>query len=323
MSYKKKQIIRLQNQSSGIRFIGTENSPADLSVNPLFTDNGDGTYNLNFGGQVEIIDRTNYAYPKLRIVNFSATSNINAGGDGVFVILINSSGQIVNHQYTDQGSELKADDPSFNTDNHVQLGTVNIDTGLISSIQPVIQYSGNLPNRLRATQRAIAIINSNISPIRIEPNGANLNLDIKTGSSISADFGFPNQEAKAPDFDKISSPVTQAFLVGALRDNTIFTASTDLDVINYESSVGVLTVMTNNRFSNRYLVSFTDFAGYVLGQNQYNDITTAFNASFNAQIPSIAAAGLFTNRITVAKNATALNDPLQALNQIAPRINLE
>lgn len=323
MSHKLKQIENLQNRSSGIRFIGTLDSPADLSVNPLFTDNGDGTYNVNYAGQVEIIDRTNYAYPKLRIINFLATNNINAGGNGTFVILINSLSQVINHQYADQASELKADDPTYNTDNHVQLGTVSIDTGLISSIQPVIQYSGNISNRLRATQRAISIINSNVNPIRIEPNGANLTLNIETGSSISADFGFPNQEAKAPDFDNVSSTVITPLLLGVLRDNTIFAASTNLDVINYESSPGVLTVMTNNRFANRYLVSFSDFAGYVLGQIQYNDITAAFTSILNPEIPSIAAGGLLTNRISVLKNATALNNPAQALNKIAPRINLE
>jgi hypothetical protein len=322
MSRKLKQIEVLQNRSSGIRFVGTLENPIDLSVNPLFTDNGDGTYNLNYGGQVEIIDRSNYAYPKLRIIDFSATNNINTGGNGVFVILINSLGQIINHQYADQVAELKANDPNFNTDNHVQLGVVALDAGFISSLQPVIQYSGNIPNRLRSTQRAISIINSNVSPIRIESSGANLNLKIMAGSSISSDFGFTSQGAKAPDFDEVFVDEDPAFLLGVLRDNTFFASGFDLDVLNYESSVGVLTVMTNNRFSNRYLISFTDFIGYTLGQNQYNSLQEAFDSELNPDTPSSGAAGLLTNRISLAKNATALNNPSQALNKETLRIAL-
>ena len=135
MSHKLEQISKITSRSSGISYIGTDiNTPADLITNPLLTDNGDGTFNINHAGQAEIIDRSNPYYPKQKYSSWSITNNIPVGADGAYVILIDSTGAIVQHQYSDESSQLEATDDNFNTDNHIQLGSLTVEGGLILTI---------------------------------------------------------------------------------------------------------------------------------------------------------------------------------------------
>ena len=322
MGHKYNQISKITSRSSGILWIGTDiNTPADLITNPLLTDNGNGTFNINHAGQAEIIDRSNPSYPKQKYPSWSIANNIAIGTDGVYVILIDSTGTIVQHQYSDQSSELKATDENFNTDNHIQLGTLSVDGGFISSIQPVIQYSGNISNRFRAFQRLLGLVNSSKAPISITPILNTLNLQINVGNSASADFGYVKLGSKAPDIDRVDPVVAPAFLLTALRDNSIIGAGFDLDVSLFESSIGIATVMTNNRASNRWLISFTDFAGVILGQTEHNSVAIALASTNLANIPAIASAGLLVTKIAVLKNTLNLDFPNAEFKSL-PRIDL-
>jgi hypothetical protein len=308
--FKNDHILKMSSMSSGISFIGNDiNSPADLITFPLLSDNGDGTFNINHSGRALIIDRSNPYYPKDKYPFWNATNNIPVGADGVYVLLINSSGSIVQHQYADQSSQLKATDPDFNTDNHIQLGTISVFGGLINSIQPVIQYSGNIANRLRGLNRILGVVNSVTEPIRIVPVINTLNIAIQVGDSSSADFGFVKLGAKAPDIDRVDPELSPALLVTALRDNTIIGASFDIDVTLFESSPGVTTIMNPNKFAVRWLISFTDFVGVILGKTEHNTAQLALDSNIPASIPPVATGGLLGTKIAVGRNVLNLNSP--------------
>lgn len=176
----------------------------------------------------------------------------------------------------------------------------------------------NLPIVMRAGVNQIGDFMSAVGPINngnlIGPNGANLQINKAAGQVFKEGANFANN----PD-DPHNLPL--AALTAAnfnYRTSTGVQAATTnaIDVTQYESSPGVLSIVGNNNFTVQRIYVFTsNLIRIQYGQTEYPTMAAAEAAiatqPFNTEA-NIAENGILLAFLIVEKNATALDNPAQA-----------
>lgn len=283
----------------------------------LITDNGDGTININHGGEFRIVDRTDTFnfISRSRLRSWVATNNIDhiaSGTDGSKVIIVDINSVITIVALPSGSGKLLANEgagvPNFNT--HLQLGSIVKDAGSIDSFLFFVGINNNIHNRVRFLLDTTNVINSINSPQDIVISGNNdLKLKYTKGSALLTDIGFIKTDGLNLDEDILSADLPDVFLVSVTRDGIIQSFSTDLDVLNIESSVGNLTPMSNNTAANRYLLGFADeqFAVILFGKTDFGGgaaLQDAADAIEDLDNIALTQAGVKLRKISVIKSET-------------------
>ena len=294
-----KKIEIAKNKSTGLLSI-------DGDPTTLFSDNGDGTFNINHNGTGEIVDRidSNNYIPRAKQISWVATSNIDhtaAGSDGNFTVLVDATNTISVVQLGSGLAVLSAfatnGDPNLNT--HVQIVSFSKEAGSIISFVTIEFWNGNIHTKVRNFADQIGVLNSTNEPQDIEVVGGNLELIYKAGSNFLKDEGFQETDGLSPDQDILANDVNPVPILLATRDNIIQSISTDLDVENYESSIGTLSLIPNNNAANRFILGFAaeQFVASLLGQEVFSGGSAQADAAASGELIDNPAISRFGNRI--------------------------
>lgn len=280
----------------------------------LITDNGDGTMDINHGGDFRIVDRTDTFnfISRSRLRSFVATSNIDhtaSGADGNKVIIIDNTGTISIIALPKNSSKLSADEgsgiPNFNT--HLQIGTLTKNSGTVNNFIFLVTINNNIFNNTRFFLDSIGIINTIMDPQDIVISGNNdLKLKYTKGSSLLTDTGFKNTGGLSLNQNKLIADIVDVPIISVTRDGLIDSISTDLNVVDIESPIGTLTPMSNNQAANRYILGFADeeFVVALYGQIDFGTIAAAALAPDLLANIDLTQFGTKLRKISVNKNET-------------------
>lgn len=317
-----KQLIKNNNLSTGLISIGE----AKDNPNGLFTDNADGTIDINFGGKYLIVDRINIANarfytPQPEELNWVATSNLNytSLNDGNVLITVSILGIVEVMQLVSGAAALpvySSSEPHLN--DHVQIGVFEksgstIIAGSLAVIQTV---NNNIHNKNRNVVRTIGTINSQDNTIVVSPIAATIGIATSAGTAfIAGEDGFAQTEGFNPNQFTITAS-SPTLILKVTRDNVIQSITFALDVNNFESSPGTITAKGAARATNNFIVAFAFFNAELLGQQEFSGATRVAVASAFDEDPDFPELVIFGGKIAkvaIDVGATDLTLAAQAL----------
>lgn len=324
------QRIYYRNLSTGLIIIGSgTDDPANL-----LTDNGDGTIDVNFGGEFRIVDRVNEdnTTPVLnnrpfkirsRIVKWVATANINhiaAGSDGEFWITVDENSTIEITLST-TGSLLVPvfSDSGINLNTHLQLGGMVKTSGTVDVLESAPVVDNNIPNTIRHIARnAIGVINSADESIEIDPIAGTIQLALNEGITFT---GAPGQWLASGGlttnfFRSVATSPVSIFTIDRAGDGNIVSISTSANVTEFESSPGVFSSIGASKAANRFYQSELIFITELLGQKTFSGgarLTDAAADNEPLDIPGLTSLLPKVVQISVDNASTDLSLTAQAI----------
>ena len=307
MSHKRKKLYDENQQSSGVLDIQGDLATLVSFNAPL------GEVNVNLGGDAVIVNRDVTFGAKPEYVSWVPTLAIpSPSPNGSFIVYVDNA-ELVKIANINNLSKLPAfDSGGLDMNNAVQIGTYSITNGTITSGAPIIQWTGNLDNRLKGLSDALSVVNYFGERIRNDIVAGTLNLQIITGKAFTRTAGVVNSLiTKRPDIVEVPN-ISPSVIGLALRNNVIVSFGTAVDVLNYESPVGTLSVIPPNKAVNRFFVVFPNnqFTGYQLGQTTYTTPLLAQDSFEESEFSSIFANGVPTIQLSLDKSETDLSNAL-------------
>jgi hypothetical protein len=311
MSHKRIKLQRENDMSSGVLSIAG-------SISTFFTINAIGGSNdsitINHAGKAVIVDRASTFGAKPQYVSWAAGSTVVSPGDnGNFIVYIDSDGIVKIGSANDLAKLPAYTTSGINMNNAVQLAGYSITGGTITSGAALLQWWGNNMNRVGALMDALGPINSFGDSITNSIVAGGLNMAIGAGDAISRSVGFKSDlGTQSPDLLPVPS-ISPTILAFATRDNVVQSFAFNVNVTQYESSLGVLSNIPPNKAANRYFVTFPNnqFSGYHVGKLTYNTTTLAINTTTEtANFSQIYAAGVPTIQLAVLVGETNLSNAL-------------
>ena len=300
--------------STGLISMGeSKDDPANL-----FTDNLDGTIDVNFAGDYRIVDRINttnnrFVTSRSRRLSWAAVSDLDytALPDGNIVVTVNSAGTIEVIQLTSGAAVLPVfSDTEVDLNTHVQIGTfvksgATIAAGTLDVIQNV---NNNSYNRIRNIARTIGTINSEDAKIDVTPIATTIGIATSAGRAfIASDAGFPQTGGLNPNQFTVNAS-SPTLILKVTRDNIIQSISFVLDVNNFESSPGTITAKGIARATNNFIIAFAPFNAELLGQQEFAGATRVSDASQFDEDPDIPSIAIFGGKIKKIANDVGATD---------------
>lgn len=297
------------------------NIDGDLSTLITFNSvGGNDEINVNHSGEAIIVQRDANFVERPVYISWSQTLNmVSPDADGLLLVLVNSSGNI-ELQNVDSLAKLPPIG-TFNSNDYVQIGAFVIVAGDITQTGPLIQYSGNMGNRLAYFMDYLGEVNSKTDSISTEIIPATLNMEIIGGSAVNRSVSSNLSEfTKRPDIDELAgiNPATIALIT---RDNIIQSFGLVMNVDDYEdpNNPGTLIALGNNKAANKFTVVFPGggFIGLQLGQVEYSSTILAINSGENSDFSNIFGSSLPDKQLAIEEGETDLSN---ALIRQLPRI---
>lgn len=251
MSYKRTWHDRHQIQSSSVSYID--------NINNFFSINPDNTININSGGEGVIWDRTiDQFQPRRRKVRWEPTYNIPTFYPAFNIIYVNKFGQV---SVLPSGSAKLLNYSINGIDQNNVLQIAGAERTSTPNVNPVasgalIQYFYNLGNMYSSSMDTVGPINSLVKPVDISLNSGLTTLNIasgivnsRNGNSLSSIYTLNANNLTVPT-------VSTAPIITANRLNTPIASGITLNVTNYEPTDGVIDILGNGNYGNRYLFVF-------------------------------------------------------------------
>ncbi len=217
-------------------------------------------------------------------------------------LAINSAGTILQQSTPFTAVQRRSVVP-LGTAVHTNFTSVQTTVNTVSSIH-------STGNQLHDLLLAVGALNTDGNVYG--PNGANLSLNRSAGSVFK--FGANN------NYDDPHNLAIAAMTAGNLFYNTgtgvITGPTTTVDVTNYESSPGVLSTVSNNKFTIQRIYLFTTGTTRIqYGTVEYDtieDATAALETEAVTTPPAVQSEGILRAYLIVEKAATDLSNPAEA-----------
>ena len=235
------------------------------------------------------------------------------GDDGIFKLYSTSAGSLPPYSST-----------SPNMSEDFQVCFFNYQSGVFSEFELNPNISLNQALRLFIRTRSLGFVNWRVNPILISPNGTNIKINSSAGQIVGIAFAEGGIAGNyTPDLKAISSTTTPLIYRGD-RTQTIYGASTDLKVDQYENPAvpGSFITLGNTKAMNVFLYYFPA-VGFIAiqGTKEYLSLALAF-ASVDeppTYLPLLSA-GIALVRISVVAPCTNLSSSSQALFKLLKQL---
>ena len=311
-------VVRLPTDDMLRSGIGGIIETDDNTSSGMISIGGPTTINIK-GGKAVIYKRDTYLSSGTgvitkKIISWSATSLTNPGLGSATPVIVDEDGvvQYGTNPFTNISREKYKD--------HVQLGTAGeADDGTLVLVDDAIGVSAlNNDISMYAISEFLGLINSPENPFNIIPStlGTSLQLEQTAGEAyirqagLGIDFLIPNVYSR-PSVDPMG------FVLHHLRDESFsISATAEVDPTQFESSLGVLSPMTANKFSIQYMwhAPKAQLVQIVYGDQEYTSMSTAEDDIPNLDLFRIEGSQdtVFQGYIILKGDATDLTDPAQA-----------
>lgn len=312
--------IARQNQSTTLTRI-------DGPLDTMFTNNGDGTFNLNHAGSGIVVDRSNPFEFTVHVLNWLPQSNVSTPPGTLISIYINKKNEAVGVDLPASRLSLLDKDNGFDANRLLQIGFSRKTGGVLDDVgadMPAIQYTGNLGIvKANIERNMLGTVRSIRNPIKLLFNSGALTAKLSAGDTLFENGAWSNSAFDGVhNPDSVSVEEADTLFVYVDRLNNIVGADVNFDVLNYESPIGTLIEIEPNKAALRFSVEFADdsFTAVAYGQNTENTTQLVMDSPEKFEIPSILIAGGALNRTAVFKNETNSDN---FINEVLDRIILE
>jgi len=283
----------------------------DGDVSTFFTFTGS-VMNINHGGTFRIVERDSLSpfRAKPRYLSWQPTLNIPPAANGPNIVYVDNTNTVKVANVNDL-PKLPAYDPStLDMNDVVQLASVAVTNGTITSGGPQIQWDGNAYNRRAAAGDALGAINSLSMGVDISIVPGTLGLNVLEGRGVLRDAGFINNEGTKSSDTVFVPNIPNSFLTLGDRNNVIRSFGTSLNTAEYEPSPGNFVPISPNKASGRDTLVFPvgKFIGYMLLTQEQNTVDLVMTSPEIVNIPTIGTQGLSIKRIGVGVGETDLSN---------------